>query len=426
MFNISLKSLKGIGKFCCNLTKFEIDFELFQLPNRTYFLINVSDHNHHHQLDKAFSSDEHWELDGQLNDGRHIVGKEIYLMNLTNKDAEFTSLGPLFLGNLYDSPIIEARFPLVGFFSPQADLNYKGWEIEISGDLSQGKRTKRLSTDFQIPMEGLTLKISSIKASKEEYIELARHIMLLLSLAAGNGVTCYRQLYSCEKGNDNLEVLRKMVGDEFGPGPRIPELLLKDFLRSALPIFLSWPKQQQEAFRLAVIYINISHSGYLDSRLVSIMQAWEFISLEWKNPVSIGKSEIDLKSNLKSTYSEWKKRFPNSDKNGFLGSRLNSIFDWPRLKKQIKSLVKSRGLDIDKIGLDLDNLKKARDGVAHTGKMPNEMHFSKDQTVKILASAQFGLQLLLLIELGYIGKVNAEKGGWKSIQNVEDFLLPKT
>jgi hypothetical protein len=109
-----------------------------------------------------------------------------------------------------------------------------------------------------------------------------------------------------------------------------------------------------------------------------------------------------------------------------LGSRLNSIFDWPRLKEQIESLVKSRGLDVDKIGLDLDNLKKARDGVAHTGKMPNEMLDFRDQTVKLLTSAQFGLQLLLLIELRYIGEVNGEENGWKSIQNVEDFLMPKT
>ena len=424
MLDIKLKSLKGFGKFFSNLFEFETDFDLFQLPNRTYFLIK--EYDNHHQLDKAFSSNGNYELTGQLNDGRHIVGEEIYLSNLTNKDAEFTSLGPLFLGELSKSPIVGARFPLIGFFSPQVALNYKGWEIEISGDLLQGKRMKRLSTDLQIPMEGLTLKLSSIKASKEEYIELARHIMLLLSLAAGNGVTCYRQLYSYEKGNDNLEVLRKMIGDEFGPGPRIPEFLLEDFLRNALPIFVSWPKQKQEAFRLAVTYINISYSGYLDSRLFSIMQGWEFISHEWGKPVNLNEPEIDLKSNLKSSYSEWKKRYPNSDQNGFLGSRLNSIFDWPRLKEQIESLVKSRGLDADKIGLDLDNLKRARDGVAHTGKMPNEMLCSKDQTVKFLTSAQFGLQLLLLIELEYTGEVNAEKKGWKSIQNVENFLFPKT
>ena len=78
MYDLKIESLNGFGKFCCNLIEFETEFELFQLPNSTYFLINDTDKDY--QLHEAFSSEGHWELTGKLNDGRNIEGEEIYIM----------------------------------------------------------------------------------------------------------------------------------------------------------------------------------------------------------------------------------------------------------------------------------------------------------------------------------------------------------
>lgn len=85
-------------------------------------------------------------------------------------------------------------------------------------------------------------------------------------------------------------------------------------------------------------------------------------------------------------------------------------------------MAESGRVDLAKIGLDLDLLKEARDTVAHTGKMPDEMRSGRHGTYKLLAAAQFGLQLLLVAKLGYSDLVVTANKGWKSYVPIENFL----
>ena len=77
---------------------------------------------------------------------------------------------------------------------------------------------------------------------------------------------------------------------------------------------------------------------------------------------------------------------------------------------------------MSKIGIDLEVPKKARDTVAHTGKMADQMTANRTDTYQLRAAAQFGLQLLLLAEFGYSGLVITSNEGWRSDVSIEKFL----
>jgi len=79
-------------------------------------------------------------------------------------------------------------------------------------------------------------------------------------------------------------------------------------------------------------------------------------------------------------------------------------------------------LDLGAIGLDLAELKRARDSIVHTGKMPEDMFVARGSTLKKLNAAQFVLQLLLLTELGYSGRVVSERDGWRDYVSIDKFL----
>jgi hypothetical protein len=213
-----------------------------------------------------------------------------------------------------------------------------------------------------------------------------------------------------------------MTGDEAGPGHIVPAFRLRQFLKQALPVWRQWKSDKKSDVRLAITYINLSATGYLDTRLFQISQAWEFLATAWIPKGKLNDLESNLRKRIKSSYREWKKEHPEADPKGYWGSRITFPFKWPIAKRQIESLADSRRIDLSKIGLDLEVLKEARDRVAHTGKITGQMTSNLNDTYKLLAAAQFGLQLLLIAELGYSGLVITSNEGWKSNVPIEKFL----
>ncbi|MBW1673629.1 MAG: hypothetical protein JRJ45_08290 [Deltaproteobacteria bacterium] len=245
--------------------------------------------------------------------------------------------------------------------------------------------------------------------------------MQLLSLACGNGVTCHTQIVSWGSEGD-LEVWHQMPGDEFGPGQCVPGFRIESFLGQVLSSWSAWPEKKQSEARLAIIYINLSASGYLDTRMFQIMQGWEMLSNAWGHKVLLSGAEKNLKADIKSVYRQWRANHPKADPKGYLGSRLTSLFQWPPARRQMEALADSRGIDMARLGLYFERLKKARDKIAHSGKMPKDMLDKKNESLKLLKSAQYGLQLLLLAELGYSGLVVMEDKGWQSFVKIGEVL----
>lgn len=410
-------NLNGKGIFSSDKCQFEKYFTVQREFSHTVFLIQEDESNE--AFSSQFDISELWSLSGQLEDGRNICAERLMIAKTggTDRCTEFLPLESVVIGQTNTLPLLEAQYPLVGMFEGEFSIEDSGWTIEVLKSNVNTGNAKRQSDAWRIPLEGLTLRLKKPNSTLNEYHEKAREIMLLLSLGTGNGVTSYRQIVYLEN-QQTMEVWRKYIGDEFGPGAIVPDFRLGQFLAQVLPVWRQWEPEKKSQTRLAIIYINLSGTGYLDTRIFQISQAWEFLAASWVPKGKLSNPECDLKNKIMSIYRVWKKEHPNIDPNGAWGGRITFPFEWPLAKRQIESLAESGRIHLSKIGLDLEALKVTRDRVAHTGKMASD----QKGDYKLLAAAQFALQLLLLAKLGYSGLIVTENKGYKDFVHIENFF----
>lgn len=410
-------SLNGKGIFSSGKRQFEKLFTVHREFSHTVFLVQEEEPNE--IFCSEFNISERWSLSGQLEDGRDIFAEQLMIANTggTDRYTEFTPLASVVIGPTNASPLLEAQYPLVGMFDGEFSIEDSGWTIEVLKSNINPSNAKRQSKAWRLPLEGLTLRLKKPLSTLDEYQEKAREIMLLLSLATGTGVTCYRQI-AYLINQQTMEVWRKFPGDEFGPGAIVPDFRLGQFLAQVLPVWRQWKPDKTSQMRLAIIYINLSGTGYLDTRIFQISQAWEFLAVSWMPKGKLNGPECDLRNKIMTSYRDWKKEHPDIDPNGNWGSRITFPFNWPVAKRQIESLAESGRINLSNLGLNLEALKVTRDSVAHTGKMASD----QKGDYELLAAAQSGLQLLLLAELGYSGLVVTGNEGWKTFVPIDNFF----
>ncbi len=410
-------SLNGKGIFSSGKCRFEMLFTVQREFSHTVFLVQEDEPNE--VFSSQFNISELWSLSGQLEDGRDIFAEQLMIAKTggTDRYTEFTPLASVVIGQTNASPLLEAQYPLVGMFDGEFSIEDSGWTIEVLKSNVNASNAMRQSKAWRLPLEGLTLRLKKPLSTLDEYHEKAREIMLLLSLATGNGVTSYRQIAYLDN-QQTMEVWRKFTGDEFGPGAIVPDFRLGQFLGQVLPVWRQWEPDKKSQTRLAIIYINLSGTGYLDTRIFQISQAWEFLAASWIPKGKLNGPECDLRNKIMTSYRVWKKEHPDIDPNGNWGSRITFPFNWPVAKRQIESLAESGRINLSNLGLDLEALKVTRDSVAHTGKMASD----QKGDYKLLAAAQFGLQLLLLAKLGYSGLVVTGNEGWKTFVPIDNFF----
>ncbi len=358
-----------------------------------------------------------WQLSGTLNDGRHVKSDSMFITRTPHGPhcIEFTVSSELSLGLRPDASPLQSHFPLTGYFDEPLTFNYRDWGIKIEGRDSQ-EGSKNLAKRWQLPVEGMSLKLVHPDASTANHFDMARTVMILLSLAVGSGISSNRHFFTWEEGKQ--EVWLRMTGHERGPGPIVPSFDMALYLQVALAKFDALTPKKQSDLRLAVDYLNLSANGYLDTRLFHITQPWEFLAKTWKHEGKLSKEILCLRKQLNQTIKKWRNDHVNIDQDGFWGTRVSSVFDWPKLKDAIEQLATSFDLDLRKLGLDLDQLKDARNKVAHSGKLPEKLR----QALDLLTQAQRCLQLLLLRMLGYEGRVYKPKAGWQSVVSMEQAL----
>lgn len=374
-------------------------------------------------------------LSGILDDGRPVRCDSLFAReSCVSGSAEGgTNAGPtgsiLFanrpveLGTRLDRAPTEAVCPLLGHHEGIAEVEDDGWLIElVCEDRDAVREAGRTSALWHVPTEGLLLKLSRPDASAQDYEDKARQITTLLSLADGTGVTWHRYYLSWNEG-ESLEILGRWTGDEIGPGEGVPSFCIQPFLEQCLPTWRSWSPEKQGLAKLAIDYINLSNEGYLDSRLLSIAQAWEMLANEWVPTPEPSEPVKELRSKLLEACKDWRTRCPGADPDAQIADRVaRSITDSPILAR-MEALADLR-ISLDTVGLDLRELKRARDHVAHCGVLPDDLLEDKPAALRLLQGAQFGLQLILLSELGYSNRVVAgTPKGWKAYDRlIQDFL----
>lgn len=411
--------LDGRGTFSHSGTSFESAFVLLRNPWWTGIL--AEGESAIAALDAFVSHSGTWRLTGTLNDGRHVEAESLLHTGTPQgpHNFEFSVQTEVCLGTQFEDPSIRSSFPLVGYFDGPFSLHYCEWEISAE-PIAQIESAKNLFKRWLQPTEGMLMELVCPGASIAGHLEMARSVITLASLASGTGVSNHRFIFSWESGE--LETWRYMTGDERGPGPIVPSFEMTSYLQTALPKFYKLTPERRSVLRLAINYINLSANGYLDTRLFHITQPWEFLAKTWINEGELSDGLLCLRSRLKRTLEDWRHDHAPLDPHGFWGSRVLSAFEWPKLRNQIEQLAEIFGLDLLRLGLDLDQLKKARDDVAHSGKLPEQLSEDGDKALDLLTQAQRCLQLLLLRMLGYEGRVHKPKDGWQSVVSMEQAL----
>ncbi len=108
----------------------------------------------------------------------------------------------------------------------------------------------------------------------------------------------------------------------------------------------------------------------------------------------------------------------NYDKN-FIKGRIVMALNWERLLKMITSLLDYYNIDYQKLNLDLENLLRIRNDVAHYGQFRTK--FSKKYLSNLIFYNRIGLCVLLLTELGYDGLIKYKKGTYSTMEKIQEF-----
>lgn len=413
----------GIGTFQHINGSMECEFVLKRMPHMMCFELKGKPVSENTKL--LFNLGDEWKIDGKLQDGRPIKCLRLLHTNITfgseGNVAIFIPGAALKIGAMRRNPPQSVMYRLIGYHEGEFEIVQDGWTVKTIGDGLNEKQAHSLRRGWHLPSEGLSLQLSIEQARLKDYENTARQVIQLLSLACGNGIT-YNRCTAFWDDEHHLETFGQGAGDEFGPGPCVPSFCIKSFLEQVLPVYRSWPQEKRELFKLVVTNINESNNGYLDTRLLQIMQGWETLATAWIPESPFTEEELILKKTILRNCKSWRKTYPKSDSEGQYSNRLASLFLWPRLRRRIECLALSREIDLQKIKLDVYKLKEARDKVVHSGLLPDYMIKDRSATVKLLDAAQFGLQLVLLSELGYSGLVETEKNGWKAHVQISELL----
>lgn len=416
------QQLLGSGIFSAPCGSFSSNFIL--LRNPYWVRVLATNENENEALSHFISNSGVWQLRGTLQDARTVQSNSLLLSGSAEAphNVSFTVLKGVSLGERGEDFPIKSEFPLVNCFEGAFSMRHLDWELTLSEDISV-KEAEALSKQWRLPCEGMTLRCSSPGKTPEDHVDIARTFMMLASLALGTGVSSHR--YILHWPNSVLETWQRMTGDELGPGPAIPSFRLKHFISTALPALESLSPERKTLVRLATKYINLSEVGYMDTRLLAIMQAWEFLSMAWVKKPKLPEDLECLRSSIKRLYKDWRQDYQSSDPNGFWGTRLVSSVDWHSLQQQVEDFASMWDIDLQKLGVDLALLRRFRDSVAHTGRLPKDPVLETGSRVTLLQNARHALRLVLLQLLGYKELVMVNENGWKAIKGMDEALSGK-
>lgn len=413
--------MEGVGVFSGSKSQVKSRFKLIRHPLGIWVQITGP------KASAFMEMGDRYALSGRLVDGRHIELSDMFPTE-TQFGTEGTGCilfvnGPVEIGEKAESPLSSVVFPLTNYYDGSATIKVDGWTIAIESAGREGeKEAARISRLWKIPVEGMRLMLRNPLATVEGHERTARQVALLLSLAAGTGVTCHSYSVLWQNGG-SLEILRHWTGDEIGPGHCIASWKTGAFLERSLPIWNAWDDEKRGLARLAISYINHSARGYLDVRMLGIAQAWEFLANEWTSKPQLSEEESVLKRRIKQLCRDWRAEYPDADHDGKWADRLTRGFRWPQLLEQMSRLAATRRINLVELGLDLRELKEARDHIVHSGSLPDHMLADKPSTLKLLHAARFGLQLLLLAELQYDGLVvTSTKDGARTFVPMSTFM----
>lgn len=402
--------VEGIGSLFAERYNFNVVFQLF-LINQEIVIFCKMDRPPVLEIDIDFS--HNWTLKGNLKQERPFFASNLMITQLNEEFIELISNGNAIIGEYFESTADKVIFPLYNLFNTEFETKIDDFIIKIKP--GENRISENISKYWRIPQIGAELILEKEGGTINSFIKIAHYVTSLLSLGTGRQLSIGIQKFKSRGKSFTL------IQNNFASPNYISPILLSNDLPSLLTtgieILKCWKPDKFKDFRIILEYLNATDKGYVDDRLLNLVQSYEIVAHNWlKKDYNLPPELVELKQNLKSTIKVWKKQFPDYDPNGFWSGRIHKSLEWEKTVKLLENVIESQQLNIEKLNIDFNYLVELRHAVAHKGRFGNKNAFEN------LQNSQFALRLFLLKTFGFNGKVNDYRGkGWTEYKNINLF-----
>lgn len=384
---------RGIGILTDGIISRRVTVEIF-LTNQEVVLYCLPTEGTPH----VFLDSEKLSITGKTDDGDVIRADNLLFRRITYQYIELISNESVYVGDYYDSKKYADRidYYITNLFDLNLAFSFHGYTIEIKSERESIK--ERISLYWKLPQVGSVITVTKSNDSIKDYLKIINYVLWILSLSTGRHLSFgIQHIFYDEK---NYKAIHNNFSSYNHIHDIIPKNSIKYLLSKGLIILNEFDKSNLIDFRTILEYLNETDHGYLDDRILRIVQCWEIVSSTWNNQKqNLSPEVVELKCSLKQTLKEWHKKFPGFDKDGLIGDRLHKGLEWDRVINLLNGTLIKFGIDNSAVKIDFPKIIKLRNSVAHKGR------FGDEDALDDLLKAQFGIRLVLLRILGYDGQI---------------------
>lgn len=310
----------------------------------------------------------------------------------------------------------KSEFYLRNYLSKEnIEFNYESQIIKIDFQKDKLAKHEEFKNKLFNNSDYTILSIDKLQ-KKEDSLNLAIDLKNLLSFALGKRIIFNKQSYFLE---EKETVINKEMAESSNSGPQIiPDLEIKGFLISSLPIWRKLSNSEKNNFYTIFDYLNQTREGFIEDRILRTVQAWECSANYWTDKVELSDDFKDLKKRISETLKNWKKETGYIDTNGALGSSYKSVLEQEKLMLRLENFISENKLNKECFNLDLKKMKNMRDSVVHQGKID----ITGNNAIEILEPSIKSLQLIILKKLNYNGLVIDFKNNWRTDNNINSYF----
>lgn len=382
--------------------KIDVDFRYYLINEKgiVFCTSNIPlDLRHRLNLEKSI-----WRIEGVTEIGMLFRSKNLFITNFDGeRNYQFIQQEDVIIGEISNDVCNDsATYSIYNLFNIEFEIEYSGFKI-IAKSISFEEQ-KLISEYWQIPQFGTTIQIIKERTHHESYTTLINLIVELLSFATGKSLSF--PLREFNKANKKIVMIGIARPTNKKIQPIIPRESIQKYLVETLPYFDNEAIKKYKEFRTLLEYINDTDIGYLDDRILSLIQVWEILANNWSEKYETTEAIRDLKKKIKPIIEEWHKMNPYYDK-AMISQRVNDALIWDKTIIRLESLLDQFKFNRNVLEIDFKSLVNWRHKVAHEGMVKGADN--RVLATKIL-NAQLAVRLLLLKKIGYSGIVVPNTG----------------
>lgn len=403
--------IDGEGALYVGKYNFKANFEVFLINSESVIYCTIEG-SPVFKIDIDYSNN--WSLKGITNDRRSFFATNLMITNLNNDFIELISNNNIIIGDYFDFAADKVIYPIANLFDINFETNFNEFKITVKSDRNNIR--KNVSKYWGIPQVGSELILEKNNEPIDSYTQIANYIIRLLSLGSGRQLAINIQnFYNATKSFTLLQ--NSFISSDF-----IGSLLLQSeypkLLEQGIPILEGWQIDKFKDLRIIQHFLNSTDNGYIDDRILRLVQCYEIIAHKWLQfDYKLSNELQELKKLLKSAIKLWNNDFPEYDKTGFWSGRIHKSLEWEKTVKLLENVLLSQNLNLSKLDVDFSKLVELRHAVAHTGRIGSV------NAVNELINGQFALQIFLLKTFNYNGKVREHRGtGWSEFKDISEYV----